>query len=173
MMTVTSTMSLKNNDPSAEGKCKGCNHEKEYNEPWTWHTCEKGSPTPPQDTGLENKAINIADWFRLFVDKDHRVAPEGIKELTFALSRLRAEAHREGKAEGIQEEAVNCSEHCEKARKEERERMGDAAEMLWVVLANVNGGDWTKQTKEWQEAAARWRDNYFNALRQSDGEKAK
>jgi hypothetical protein len=43
--------------------------------------------------------------------------------------------------------------------------MADAAEMLWVVLANVSGGDWTKQSAEWQEAAARWRDNYFAALR--------
>ncbi len=39
--------------------------------------------------------------------------------------------------------------------------MADAAEMLWIVLANVSGGDWTKQSKEWQDAAARWRDNYF------------
>ena len=38
--------------------------------------------------------------------------------------------------------------------------MADAAEMLWVVLANVSGGDWTKQSADWQEAAARWRDNY-------------
>lgn len=43
--------------------------------------------------------------------------------------------------------------------------MADAAEMLWVVLANVSGGDWTKQTPDWQEAAARWRDNYFAALK--------
>ena len=42
--------------------------------------------------------------------------------------------------------------------------MADAAEMLWVVLANVSEGDWTKQTAEWQEAAARWRDLYFAAL---------
>jgi hypothetical protein len=41
----------------------------------------------------------------------------------------------------------------------------DAAEMLWVVLANVSGGDWKKQTPEWQEAAARWRDNYFAAVK--------
>ena len=44
---------------------------------------------------------------------------------------------------------------------ESRERMKDAAEMLWIVLANVSGGDWTKQSQEWQEAAERWRDNYF------------
>ena len=40
----------------------------------------------------------------------------------------------------------------------------DAAEMLWVVLANVNGSDWRKQDKEWQRAAAKWRDNYFEKL---------
>jgi hypothetical protein len=43
--------------------------------------------------------------------------------------------------------------------------MADAAEMLWVVLANVSGGDWNRQSPEWQEAAARWRDNYFAALK--------
>jgi thiosulfate reductase cytochrome b subunit len=43
-------------------------------------------------------------------------------------------------------------------------RMADAAEMLWVVLANVSGGDWTKQSPEWNEAASRWRDDYFEAL---------
>jgi hypothetical protein len=48
-------------------------------------------------------------------------------------------------------------------------QMQDAAEMLWVVLANVSGGDWSKQTPEWQEAAARWRDHYFAVL-SSDGD---
>jgi len=46
----------------------------------------------------------------------------------------------------------------------EVETLKDAAEMLWVVLANVSGGDWTQQTPEWQEAAARWRDKYFESL---------
>lgn len=46
----------------------------------------------------------------------------------------------------------------------ERDRFAEVAEMLWVVLANVSGGDWTLQSAEWQEAAARWRDNYFAAL---------
>jgi len=41
--------------------------------------------------------------------------------------------------------------------------MADAAEMLWIVLANVSGGDWSKQTPEWQEACIRWRDYYFAA----------
>lgn len=40
----------------------------------------------------------------------------------------------------------------------------DAAEMLWLVVANVSGGDWTKQSTEWQEAAVRWRDNYYSVL---------
>lgn len=40
----------------------------------------------------------------------------------------------------------------------------DAAEMLWVCLANVSGGDWSKQSQEWQEAAKKWRDNYFKVF---------
>jgi hypothetical protein len=55
----------------------------------------------------------------------------------------------------------------------EKERLKNAAEMLWVVLANVSGGDWTKQTKEWQEVAARWRDNYFNAISRPEQEQGK
>ncbi|HWP71909.1 MAG TPA: hypothetical protein VNM36_12430 [Gemmatimonadaceae bacterium] len=43
-------------------------------------------------------------------------------------------------------------------------KMADAAEMLWSVVANVSEGDWTKQSPEWQEAAAHWRNNYFAAL---------
>jgi len=46
-----------------------------------------------------------------------------------------------------------------------QQTMADAAEMLWIVLANVSEGDWTKQTPDWQEAAARRRDNYFAALK--------
>lgn len=57
----------------------------------------------------------------------------------------------------------------ERTRATQREKkLADAAEMLWVVLANVSGGDWTKQTPDWQEAAARWRDNYFAALHGDD-----
>jgi hypothetical protein len=43
-------------------------------------------------------------------------------------------------------------------------QMCDAAEMLWTVVANAGGGDWDKESKDWQEAAARWRDNYFAVL---------
>lgn len=51
----------------------------------------------------------------------------------------------------------------------ELEKMTDAAEMLWVVLANVSGSDWSKQTEEWQKAAACWRDNYFAAVPRKHG----
>lgn len=37
----------------------------------------------------------------------------------------------------------------------------DAAEMLWVVVANVSSSNWNLQTQQWRDAAARWRDNYF------------
>ncbi len=40
----------------------------------------------------------------------------------------------------------------------------EAAEMLWNVLANVSEGDWSKQSKAWQNYAAKWRDYYFEAI---------
>lgn len=48
----------------------------------------------------------------------------------------------------------------------ELERMRDAAEFLWIVLANVSEGDWTKQNEEWQTAAARARDDYHTLCKQ-------
>lgn len=55
---------------------------------------------------------------------------------------------------------------------EESHNLKDAAEMLWVMLANVSEGDWTKQSLEWQKAAAKWRDYYLKArsLKQFDPE---
>lgn len=71
--------------------------------------------------------------------------------------------------------AACTKEELEKAHKEiERVKaaaaeMRDAAEMLWTVVANVSGGDWTKQSDEWQTAAARWRDAYHKALAKAKG----
>ena len=31
----------------------------------------------------------------------------------------------------------------------------------WSIIANAGGGDWTRETPEWQVAAAKWRDRYF------------
>jgi hypothetical protein len=42
----------------------------------------------------------------------------------------------------------------------ELDRMKDRAEFLWIVLANVSEGDWKKQTRAWQVAAAKARDDY-------------
>lgn len=44
------------------------------------------------------------------------------------------------------------------------ELMADAAHMFWGVVANVSEGDWSKQSPEWQAAAARARDHYHQAL---------
>jgi hypothetical protein len=30
----------------------------------------------------------------------------------------------------------------------------------WVMIANVSGGDWDRQSADWRAAAERWRDTY-------------
>lgn len=46
----------------------------------------------------------------------------------------------------------------------EVERLQDAMEAAWVILANVSGGEWTQQSEEWCEAARKWRDNEWHAM---------
>jgi hypothetical protein len=36
--------------------------------------------------------------------------------------------------------------------------------IAWTVIANVSGGDWTKQADGWQEAARKWRDDWHATL---------
>jgi hypothetical protein len=38
-------------------------------------------------------------------------------------------------------------------------RLAAELEMAWGIIANAGGGDWSKETPEWQEAAAKWRDD--------------
>lgn len=43
-------------------------------------------------------------------------------------------------------------------------RLEDCIETAWGIIANVSGGDWTRQKPQWQEAVIRWRDNEFHPI---------
>lgn len=38
--------------------------------------------------------------------------------------------------------------------------LNELLELAWGIIANANGGDWSRATHEWQGAAVRWRDRY-------------
>lgn len=42
--------------------------------------------------------------------------------------------------------------------------LGDAVKAAWGLIANASGGDWSKQSPEWVQAAERWRDKYLPAM---------
>jgi hypothetical protein len=50
------------------------------------------------------------------------------------------------------------------AANENTRRLHDCLETAWGIIANVSGGDWTRQKPEWQEAVIRWRDNQFDPI---------
>ena len=50
------------------------------------------------------------------------------------------------------------------AANENTRRLHDCLETAWGIIANVSGGDWTRQKPEWQEAVVRWRDNKFDLI---------
>lgn len=43
-------------------------------------------------------------------------------------------------------------------------RLKDCAEYGWTIIANASGGNWDRETKDWQEAAARFRAQYYACL---------
>lgn len=40
----------------------------------------------------------------------------------------------------------------------------DELELAWGIIANAGGGDWTRETPDWQKAAAAWRDRVMPAV---------
>ena len=40
----------------------------------------------------------------------------------------------------------------------------DHLELAWGIIANSSGGDWKRESEEWQLAAVRWRDRYHDFL---------
>ncbi len=55
-----------------------------------------------------------------------------------------------------------CSE-CGGTGKPREPDWEDLCEYAWGVIANAGGGNWKLETPEWQEAAARWREQFFAA----------
>ncbi len=56
---------------------------------------------------------------------------------------------------------------CIAQRRTDNIRQNDTDELLeaaWGLIANVNEGVWDLQSAEWQEAAGRWREDYFKTL---------
>jgi hypothetical protein len=53
-------------------------------------------------------------------------------------------------------------------KKYDEKLLEDALEYGWIVISNVSEGDWTKQSVEWQEAAARFRSYYHSSLDRRD-----
>ena len=51
---------------------------------------------------------------------------------------------------------------------EDGARWKDCAEYGWTVIANASGGDWKKESADWQKAAAKFRDEcYYKCLDQA------
>ena len=71
---------------------------------------------------------------------------------------------RTGQSDGCRKREVQLlTKRLDEARKRIK-RLEDCIETAWGIIANVSGGDWTRQKSEWQEAVVRWRDNQFDPI---------
>ena len=49
------------------------------------------------------------------------------------------------------------------------EKIGNALELAWGLIANAYGGDWELASDEWRETAIRWRDEHWHPFLDSSG----
>lgn len=60
------------------------------------------------------------------------------------------------------------------ARKVREEALAENAllvELAWGIIANASGGNWDLESKDWQTAAAKWRDDYHHSLKRDQPER--
>jgi hypothetical protein len=66
-------------------------------------------------------------------------------------------------AKGFDDAKVKVLQCLTQAQEGREGEWKDCAEYGWTIIANASGGDWTKEAKDWQEAAARFRDQAEDA----------
>lgn len=96
------------------------------------------------------------------------------------MERLRDEEFDHGEAEMLDQQKVyvsapnwliqNYIKPLERSKRrisdleEQYEAAMDCMNYAWTIICNVSEGDWTKQQQEWQDAAARCREQYHALL---------
>src|SRR5256885_16325410 len=66
-----------------------------------------------------------------------------------------------------EEKVARKAEHELAAGREKRKLLVEVLKWAWTIIANAGGGDWERESKEWQQAAAKGRDEaYHPALAQ-------
>ncbi len=48
------------------------------------------------------------------------------------------------------------------------EKLEEAVELAWGLIANANNGDWESANPGWKKAAEKWRDKYVGDIIYSD-----
>ena len=90
--------------------------------------------------------------------------------MTTIIEQLKARRVKLRKKFGITGEVLAWERELDEAVKEiergysEGERRLDALELAWGVIANAYGGDWSRATPDWVEAATRWRDLHWHPM---------
>jgi hypothetical protein len=65
-------------------------------------------------------------------------------------------AHVKSEIDGMKDKSV--------AHEPAEHSASDLLEWAWSIIANASGGDWSKESADWQAAAARWRDEWHQTL---------
>ncbi len=121
---------------------------------------------------MTDETLTVADVIAEFRKDEHealetaqRIEKRLLQGMNFGDDRFLAAHYRKNaKHYGDRANAIAAALQQSSEGNDRLRALEGAAEMLWIVLANVSEGDWHKQSQDWQDAAARWRDNYFEVL---------
>lgn len=80
------------------------------------------------------------------------------EEVRYKLAVARCGTRKEDRHRAINDAVLGMSAALAAAEARGVAQGGDLLERAWLVIANAHGGDWSRATPEWREAATAWRD---------------
>jgi hypothetical protein len=111
----------------------------------------------PPEVGLfdatEERLMRLLTKFE--EEEFERLLHTGIKDGTLSKKTFKT-APPSKKSQGL-----SASESTRPAGRISNTSSSGLLEWAWTIITNAGGGDWTKETQDWQDAAAKWREAFF------------
>ena len=126
-----------------------------------WSVCQRCGAVGPPHTLMPE------DWPNDCAEREKETFKVRIEELSGKIEAAQRDELEGGKMKTTEKwiaDELHLTDHEKTILQSKLDGLWEAVELAWGLIANAGGGNWSKETPDWQEAAARWRDEHWHLL---------